>query len=205
MKFGYARVSTAEQHLDRQLAALTEAGVEDDNIFREKVSGAKAHREQLERLKTYLREGDIVVVTSYDRLARSTKQLLEIQSELEEKGVALVSLKEKVDTSTPQGKFFFTVVAAVAEFERALNHERQAEGIALARKRGARIGRTRIPQERLDKAVALYKKGDLCVRDICKVAEISRTPLYRELNRLGLSRQTPNVPTPRDDEGKAES
>lgn len=188
MRFGYARVSTVEQSLERQLAALRAAGIEDKDIFTDKASGAKGEREGLESLLSRLREGDSVTVASFDRLARSTRQLLELSDTFSSLGVDLVSLKESIDTSTPQGKLFFTVSAAFAEFERSIIKERQAEGIAAAKaKRGKCGGRPRADREKVEAAIALYRSGSLSAAKAAKVAGISRATLYRALGKAESS------------------
>lgn len=186
MKFGYARVSTREQNLDRQLDQLEAAGVE--KIYSDKISGAKESRPELDQLLATLREGDSVVVCSYDRLARTSKQLFDLAERFEREGVALVSIKEGTDTSTPQGRFFFAMCAAIAEFERELIKERQAEGVAAAKARGRKFGRPATDRDKLEAAISLYKEGSLSVREICDRIGISRAPLYREIKKQGITR-----------------
>lgn len=189
MRFGYARVSTLDQNLDRQIEALLAQGIEGKNIFTDKVSGAKERREGLDDLLSRLREGDSVTVLSFDRLARSTKQLLSISEKLESLGVDLVSLKESIDTSSPQGKLFFTITSAFAEFERAMIKERQAEGIAIAKaKRGQCGGRPKVAQEKLEAAIALYQGGKMSSAKIAETTGVSRATLYRELEKRGIRR-----------------
>lgn len=189
MRFGYARVSTVEQNEGRQVEALRAEGIEDRNIFIDKVSGAKASRPALDDMLSRLRDGDVVVVLSFDRLARTTKQLLELAEELETKNVDLVSLHEKIDTSTPQGKLFFTISSAFAEFERSVIKQRQVEGIAIAKaKRGSCGGRPRVDAGKLDAAIALYREGQKPVKEIANVTGISRATIYRELEKRGVSR-----------------
>lgn len=139
MKIGYARVSSEDQNLDRQLDALKASGCE--NIYAEKVSGANTERPQLMEMLRYIREGDILVISSLDRLGRSAADLLRIVDTLREKKVELESLKEKLDTSTPTGRFTLQVFAAVAELERESIRERQREGLAAAKRRGTKLGR----------------------------------------------------------------
>lgn len=127
--FGYIRVSTAEQNEARQVEALKAAGVEDKYLFIDKISGVKASRPALDDMLGKLREGDTVAVVSFDRLARSTKQLLSLAEQFEDMGVNLVSLHEQIDTRSAQGKLFFTISAAFAEFERSIIKQRQAEGL----------------------------------------------------------------------------
>lgn len=186
MRFGYARVSTKEQNLDRQLDQLEAAGV--DRIFSDKISGAKESRPELDKMLSTLREGDTVIVCSYDRLARSSKQLFDLAERFNNSGVALVSLKEGTDTSTPQGRFFFAMCAAMAQFERELIKERQAEGIAAAKARGRKFGRPATDASKMEKAIKLYKDSNLSVKEICEHTGVSRAPLYRELKERNIRR-----------------
>lgn len=130
---GYARVSSAGQKLDVQLEALAHC----DKIFMEKESGAIFQRKELERMLEFVREGDIVKVTKLCRLARNTKHLLEIVDYLDKKKVSLSILNLGIDTSSPTGRLMLTMIGAIAAFERELLLERQAEGIAIAKKRGS--------------------------------------------------------------------
>lgn len=152
---GYARVSTLGQSLDAQLQALTECS----KIFQEKVSGAKDDRPQLSLLLDFVREGDVVMVTKLDRLARNTRHLLEISEYLHAKRVALRILNLGVDTSTPTGKLMLTMIGAIATFERELMLERQAEGIELAKQRGAYKGRKPTAMLKGDEVQALAERG----------------------------------------------
>lgn len=188
MRFGYARVSAADQNPDRQVDALLAEGIERRNVFVDRVSGARESRPALDDMLSRLREGDTVVVLSFDRLARSTRQLLSLAERFEGEGVNLVSLHERIDTTTPQGKLFFTVSSAFAEFERAIIKERQREGIEAAkRRRGSCGGRRPTDVGRLDSAITLYLAGKTAqqVRD---ATGVSRSTLYRELERRGVRR-----------------
>ena len=131
-KVGYARVSTTGQSLDTQLEALSGC----EKVFREKISGAKDDRPELQAMLEFVREGDIVHVTKLDRLARNTRHLLEISEYLQGKSVALNILNIGINTATPTGKLMLTMIGAIATFERELMLERQAEGIALAKLKG---------------------------------------------------------------------
>lgn len=134
MKVAYVRVSTVEQNEARQLEALRKYDIE--KWYTEKVSAKDANRPQLQAMLDYVREGDTVYIHDFSRLARSTKDLLEIVELLEAKGVALVSNKENIDSSTPSGKLMLTMIGAINEFERENLLERQREGIAEAVKKG---------------------------------------------------------------------
>lgn len=188
MRYGYARVSTTAQNLGRQLEALTNAGIDQNDIYTDKVSGAQDSRPALDELLAKLKEGDSVTVLSFDRLARSTMHLLCLSEQFKERGVNLISLKEGCDTTTPQGKFFFTITAAFSEMERAIIKERQAEGIALAKKDGRMTGRPRVNQDALETALTLYQAGKCSVAKIANVTGISRTTIYREAEKRGVKR-----------------
>lgn len=137
MILGYARVSTDDQRLDSQHDALQAAGAE--RIFADRIAGTAARRPDLDRMLDQLRPGDVVVVTKYDRLARSLKDLLAIVETVEAKGAGFRSLAEDIDTTTPAGRLVFHVFASIAEFERARIAERTREGLEAARRRG-RVG-----------------------------------------------------------------
>lgn len=137
MIVGYARVSTAEQKLDGQRDALVAAGAE--RTFADTITGTARHRPELNRLLDQLRAGDVMVVTKYDRLARSLKDLLEIVEVIKAKGAGFRSLAEDIDTTTPAGRLVFHVFASIAQFERERIAERTREGLEAARKRG-RVG-----------------------------------------------------------------
>ena len=138
---GYARVSTRGQKLEAQIKALKEAGVDGEHLFEEKASGAKKDRPELEAMLRHVRKGDTVVVTKLDRIARSTKHLLQIAETLEEKGVIFRILNLNLDTSTATGRMMLTMLGAIAQFERELMLERQAEGFEVAKAKGMIKGR----------------------------------------------------------------
>lgn len=137
MIIGYARVSTDDQNLDAQTDALEAVGA--GKIFADKISGSKRDRVELDKMLDQLRDGDVVTVTKYDRLARSLKDLLEIVETIRARGAGFRSLAEDIDTTTPAGRLVFHVFASIAQFERERISERTREGLASARKRG-RIG-----------------------------------------------------------------
>ena len=139
MKIGYVRVSTDEQNLDRQTDLMAGLGVQE--IYQDKASGKDSARPGLKKLLAFVRKGDEVFIESISRLARSTRELLDIVEGLERKGVVFISLKEALDTRTPQGRFVLTIFAALATLERETILERQREGIASARSRGKHLGR----------------------------------------------------------------
>jgi len=137
MIIGYARVSTDDQSLDSQTDALSAVGAE--KMFADRISGSKRTRPELDRMLDQLRDGDVVTVTKYDRLARSLKDLLEIVETIRERGAGFRSLAEDIDTTTPAGRLVFHVFASIAQFERERISERTKEGLTSARARG-RIG-----------------------------------------------------------------
>jgi len=136
---GYARVSTTDQNLTVQLEQLTDAGCE--KVYSEKLSGADSQRPELATMLDYVRQGDVVVCCKLDRLARSTRHLLELVEALESKGVALRILNIQLDTSTPTGKLMLSMLAAIGQFEREMMLERQRDGIAKAKEAGKYKGR----------------------------------------------------------------
>ena len=169
-RIAYVRVSTAEQNTARQ--DIKFKGY--DKVFTEKASGKNTDRTELNKMLDYVREGDSVTVESYSRLARNTKDLLTIVDQLKEKGVAFISLKENVDTSTPQGEFMMQVFASLAEFERKQTLQRQAEGIAAAKEKGVRFGRTPMEQPPEYKEVyETWSKGELSARAAARNLGIS--------------------------------
>ncbi len=137
--FGYSRVSTADQSHASQEMALRAAGVQ--QVFLDTYTGAAVSRPELDRLRLTIRQGDTIVVTRLDRLGRSAKDLLILASEFDEKGVNLVVLEQNINTSTAEGKLFFTIISAMAEFERSLISARTKDGLAAARARGMKGGR----------------------------------------------------------------
>ena len=150
-----------------------------DHIFQEKMSGTKRERPELTKLLAHLTEGDIVVVESLSRLGRSTKDLIELTELLQGKGVQLVSLKESIDTSTPTGKLLFTLMSALAQFERDVIAERTKEGLKAARARGRKGGRPKCDSRKLQQAVKLYESGQHTVAEIQELTGIKKSTLYR--------------------------
>ncbi|WP_368209660.1 recombinase family protein [Aeromonas sp. R4-2] len=173
---GYARVSTVGQSLDTQLQALAECST----IFQEKVSGARDDRPQLAQLLNFVCEGDVVLVTKLDRLARNTRHLLEISEYLQSKRVALRILNLGINTSTPTGKLMLTMIGAIATFERELMLERQAEGIELAKQRGVYKGRKPTAMAKGNEVLALLARG-LTKAETARQAGISVSSVQRIL------------------------
>lgn len=186
MKVAYVRVSTVEQNEARQVEALEKHGIE--RWYTEKVSGKDTNRPKLQEMLDYVREGDTVYVHDFSRLARSTKDLLNIVDTLDKKGVRLVSNKENLDTSTPTGKLLLTVIGAINDFERENMLERQREGIAIAKKEGKYKGGQvkRISDAEFDAAYARYQSCEINKTQLAKALNISRPTLDKLLKDKGL-------------------
>jgi DNA invertase Pin-like site-specific DNA recombinase len=184
MLIGYARVSTDDQNLDLQRAALTGAGC--TRIYEEKLSGASRNRPQLGRLLDHVRSGDVVVVHRLDRLARSTRDLLDIAESIKEAEAGLRSLSEPwADTTSPAGRMVLTVFAGIAEFERALIQQRTGAGRAAARARGVRFGRPpKLTAEQVMVARRLIDEGT-AVRETARILKVHTATLYRALGTAG--------------------
>lgn len=161
-KFGYARVSTEQQNLARQIDMLKAYGV--DYIFNEKITGTKRDRPELLKLLDRIMEGDTVVIESLSRLGRSTKNLIELVEIFDKKGVHLVSLKEQIDTSTPAGRLLFTLMSAIAQFERDVIAERTKEGLNAARARGRVGGRPKQILKNSNKLSSYIKQNNILSR-----------------------------------------
>jgi len=176
---GYVRVSTAEQNTGRQFGDFEKAGIKLDKVFEEKISGKDRERPKLQAMMEYVREGDTVYIECYSRLARNVRDLLNIIHELEEKNVTVVSLKDKLDTSTAQGKFALLILQGVAQFERDLIKERQAEGIAIAKAQG-KFAKPITPKPAEWKELySQYKQRELTATALAKKLGISRSLLYK--------------------------
>ena len=188
MNIGYIRVSTQEQNEARQIELLTHNGVELENIYIEKKSGKNTNREELKRMMSFIRKGDKVIVESISRIARNTRDLLNIIDELEKKEVAFVSIKESIDTATPQGRFMLTVFGALAELERENILERQREGIQIAKKEGKYHGKPKkkIDKERFCEICARWRNGEITAKKAMEMTGLSRNTFYRRVNEWGL-------------------
>ena len=157
---------------------MREIGVE--KCYTEKVSGKNADREQLKAMMEFLREGDTLIVESYSRLARSTHDLLEIVDALAKKGVSFVSLKENIDTSTPQGKLMLTIFAGLAQFERECLLQRQAEGIAIAKAEGKYRGRkAKEKPDNYEEVMTLWKEDKITARRAMELLNVKKDTFYR--------------------------
>ena len=181
---GYARVSTQEQNEGRQVEAFKELKVE--KWFIDKCSGKNTARPQLQAMREYVREGDTVIVTEYARLARSVRDLLSIVDELKAKGEQLRSVKEQLDTTTPQGKLMLTIFAGLAEFERDMILQRQREGINLAKKEGKYHGRQPLPFDEalFRREVAVWREGKQTARATMQHLNMKPNRFYRTVKEL---------------------
>lgn len=184
MKVYYCRCSTVEQNEARQIKQAEELNI--DKIFIDKASGKNTNREQLKNMLSFVREGDTVYCSDISRIARNTKDLLNITQELDDKGVAFVSLKESIDTNTPQGRFMLTVFGAMAELERESILQRQREGIEIARANGKYKGRARIKldEDAFKACCKEWREGKRTAVSIMRKFNISSPTFYRRVNEL---------------------
>jgi DNA invertase Pin-like site-specific DNA recombinase len=182
MKIGYARVSTDDQNLFPQVDALEQAGCE--KIYRDQLSGAKTERPGLQEVLSYLRPGDTLVVWRLDRLGRSLKHLIEIVTNLEEKGIGFQSLQESIDTTTSGGRLVFHIFGALAEFERNLIRERTQAGLQAARARGRKGGRPKaLDTKKVALLYQLYDEKKHSIQELCDILGISKSTLYAYLDQ----------------------
>ena len=180
-RIGYVRCSTADQNPARQEDILKNSGCE--RVFSDMLSGKDTNRPGLKAMLDYVRDGDVLYVESISRLARSTRDLLQIVDQLQQKGVQFVSRKESIDTSTPQGKFMLTVFAALSELEREQIRQRQAEGIAIAKRQGKYQGRQPIQYDKylFEQLYRQWKAGDITQKYMQKKLHMSQPTLYRRI------------------------
>lgn len=185
MKYGYGRISTQkdEQKFDRQEDQLKEAGCE--RIFFERVSGTSKKKPELEKMLSQMQEGDELVCVSIDRLGRSTQQVLELITRLDERGIGLTSLKEGFAANSPQSRFFFAIVAAFSQLEVEMTRERVKEGLAAAKRRGKKLGR---PRKNMDTAIKMWQSKEYSISEICEAVGCSKQTLYNEIHRREITR-----------------
>ena len=189
-RIGYCRVSTAEQNEARQIAAFTQMGISEDHIYMDKLSGGNADRPALKAMLVYLRKGDIVVVESISRLARNTKDLLEIVETIHSKGAELKILKENIDTTNDYGRFMLTVFGAVAELERGYIRSRQREGIEIAKQNGVYKGKPRlkIDEAALKRECKRWIDGEQTATAAMKKLGLKANTFYRRAAEMGFSK-----------------
>lgn len=181
MIYGYARVSTKDQNLDLQMAALKNAGCE--LIFSEKISSGKSIRKELDSLLAKVSSGDTIVIWKLDRLGRSLHELIKIVKDLEQKRIQLISIIDNIATETMQGRLFLQIVAVFAEYERAMVRERTIAGINAAKAKGRNGGRPKgISEEyqvKASLALTLRNQRNKSIKEICEIVGMSRSTYYR--------------------------
>lgn len=184
----YARVSTEQQNEARQIETAREVNAE--KIFLDKLSGKDTNRPQLKQMLDFIREGDMVVVSEISRLARNTQDLLALVGKIHAKNVEFRSVKENLDTSTPQGRFVLTIFAALSELERDMIRQRQTEGIAIAKQDGKYRGRKEmsIDEKHFRAACDEWKSGSRTAVSIARQFGFSTTTFYKKIKRLGISK-----------------
>lgn len=182
---GYARVSTGDQDVAGQTMRLEQAGA--IKVFTDVMSGKSMDRPGLVGLLAYARKGDTLAVVRLDRLGRSLAELLSTVTKLRENGIALLSLEEKIDTSSAAGELIFHVFGAIAHFERRLISERTKDGIAAARAKGKKPGRQPLDQSKVDAAMKLVQSNISPVESARQLG-LGRSTIYREMRRLGITR-----------------
>ena len=178
-RIGYARVSTKDQRLEVQLEKLKDC----DKIYEEKLSGTDDKRPKLQECLDYVREGDTLVVTRLDRLARSTLHLCEIAKLLESKGVSLVVIDQSIDTSTSSGRLLFNMLGAIAQFETEIRAERQAEGIRKALNKGVKFGRKALLEEEQIKRLKEKRGQGVTIKELMNEFGIGKVSVYNYLKR----------------------
>jgi DNA invertase Pin-like site-specific DNA recombinase len=186
---GYARVSTQGQSLDVQLEKLKDCY----KIFHEKASATSSQREQLKACLDYIRQGDTLVVTRLDRIARSTFELCKIASTLEKKGVSLKVIDQNIDTSDATGKLVFHILGSIAQFETELRAERQKEGVAKAIERGICFGRKKSLSDEQMESLRLRREKGTAISQLISDYGISRASIYNYLNKKGGDTYVPQA------------
>ncbi len=177
-RIGYARVSSTGQNLEVQLQKLNGC----DRIYEEKISGTNQKRPKLEECLNYVREGDTLVVTRLDRLARSTLHLCQIAKELESKKVHLQVLDQSIDTGSATGRLLFNMLGAIGQFETEIRAERQADGIKNALENGVKFGREAILSDEQLKELKEKRKNNVLIRTLMTEYGLSKTSVYRYLS-----------------------
>lgn len=187
-KIGYIRVSTEHQETARQEKIMQDFGVE--ITFSKKLSGKNTDRPQFQKMMNYFREGDTLYVESISRLSRSIRDLLKTVDELSEKGVKFVSAKENIDTDTPQGRFMLSIFAALSELEREQTLQRQREGIAQAKLRGAYKGRQpiKVDEKQFRSVCELWTKGAITATEAMKRLNLKSNTFYRRAKQYGIAK-----------------
>lgn len=189
MIYGYARVSTGPQNLERQILALEEAGCE--YIYQEKITGTKVDRPELQKMLAELKEGDTVIVKELTRVSRSTSDMLQLVQQIADKKANIKSLSESwLDTGSATGELMLTIMAGLAQFERKLLLNRCNEGRAVAVSKGVVMGRPKKSGSQMDFALSLYKAEEMSIRKICEATGVAKATLCRRIKELNLSGET---------------
>jgi DNA invertase Pin-like site-specific DNA recombinase len=178
-KIGYARVSSSSQNLDAQIQSLKDSGCE--KVFKEKITGTNTNRPQFKALMKFLREGDVLYITRLDRLARNSRDLLNIKHELDEREIGLVVIEQDIDTTKSMGKLLFGVLSIFAEFDLDLHKENQREGIAAAKEMGIKFGRKKLcTKEQVEEIKKLRSEG-VMIKELMLRYKVSKASIYRML------------------------
>lgn len=187
-KIGYIRVSTEQQETARQERMMQNYGVE--KIYSEKLSGKNTDRPEFQKMIEFLREGDTLYVESISRLSRSIRDLLKTVDILTEKGVALISSKENIDTDTPQGRFMLSIFAALSELEREQTLQRQREGIAEAKKRGIYKGRQpiKVDERKFREVCECWTRGQISAVEAMRKLDLKPNSFYRRVKAFGIKK-----------------
>lgn len=179
MKVGYVRISTKEQNTARQNVLMEQLGVE--KVYTDRVSGKNTDRPELQKMMDFVREGDTVIVESFSRFARNTRDLLDLTDALKQKGVQFISQKENIDTQGATGKLMLVLFAALAQFERETLLERQAEGIAIAKAEGRMAGRPKKAEGDFAEVYSDWKAGKINASAGARKLHIARSTWYRKV------------------------
>ncbi|WP_171378617.1 recombinase family protein [Enterococcus cecorum] len=184
--YGYIRTSKNSQNLGIEVQKEALKRYPLDEIFIEQVSGRKENRIELTKVMNVLRKGDTLVIYKIDRLGRSTKQLVNIASELEERGIHLVSIKESIDTTTSMGKLIFTILSAIAELEANYISERTKDALAVLKENGKRLGNKGLESEVIEQIINLCRYSEMNYREIAEECGVCLKTVYNVRKKYGL-------------------
>jgi len=192
-RIGYARVSSTGQSLEVQLSKLNNEAC--DRIYQEKRSGKTADRPEFQSCMNYLREGDTLIITRLDRLARSVVHLAQLAARFQNENINLLVLDQSIDTSTSTGRLMFNMLASIAEFETDLRSERQAEGIAKAKENGVKFGRPNKVTDTLKTEIYLRRLSGATIGQLAKEFSLGEATIYRALNAVKSADAAPETKT----------
>ena len=200
MVYGYMRISTGNRTVDVQRDALVSAGIPEENIYSDTITGSTriSRRPEFEKLRARLRQGDILVVWKIDRLGRSILDLIDTVFDLLERGVTVRSITDAVDSSTPMGRALIELLASVAELERENIRERVRAGMRAARQRGTHCGRPRMANRETAEVIREHLRHDASVRDIARQLNISVSLIYKVLREFPDQDAEPALPAPEE-------